>query len=51
MIKDMVVVLKKYFNVILFLVIIFLMIVLAIWVSDRLIQHLDQKRPDVGMTK
>ena len=46
----MVVVMKKYFNLILVLVIMILLIVLAIWVSNRLIHHLDQKLPDVGMS-
>lgn len=50
MIKDMIIVMKKYFNMILFLLIILLMIVLAIWVSNRLIRHLDQKIPNVGMS-
>jgi hypothetical protein len=45
----MVIVMKKYFNMILFLVVIILMIVLAIWISNRLIQHLDQKIPNLGM--
>jgi len=46
----MVIVMKKYFSMILFLVVIILMIVLAIWISNRLIQHLDQKIPNVGMS-
>ena len=46
----MVIVMKKYFNMILFLVVIILMIVLAIWISNRLIQHLDQKIPNLGMS-
>ena len=50
MIKAMVLAIKKYFHLILVLLIVILMIVLAIWVSNRLIRHLDQKLPDVGMS-
>ena len=46
----MVLAMKKYFHLILVLLIVILIIVLAIWVSNRLIQHLDQKLPNVGMT-
>ena len=47
----MVIAIRKYFSLILIVMVMILLIVLAIWVSNRLIQHLDQKLPDVGMTR
>ena len=46
----MVMVLKKYFNLIAILLLMILIIMLAIWVSNRLIDRLDQKIPDLGMS-
>jgi len=49
MISKMVAMIKKYFTLIMFLMMMMLLIILSIWISNRLIRHLDQKIPDLGL--
>ena len=46
----MVVTVKKNLNLILFVLMMVLLIVLAYWISERVISHLDQQVPGIGMT-
>ena len=46
----MVVAVKKNLNLILFVLMMILLIVLAYWISERVISHLDQQVPGIGMT-
>jgi len=45
----MVITVKKNLNLILFVLMMILMIVLAYWISERLINHLDKQVPEIGM--
>ena len=45
----MVLTVKKNLNLILFVLMMLLLVVLAYWISERLINHLDEKVPGIGM--
>jgi len=47
----MVVTLKKNLNLILFVLMMILLIVLAYWISERLMNHLDQQVPGIGIVE
>ena len=45
----MVFIVKKNLNLILFVLMMILLVCLAYWISERLINHLDQQVPGIGI--